>query len=72
MDLHNYWTVISGWGVAPESVGYTPETLAFPGARGMWNELRPHLGIRPEGQGFGMRDALLLGMQTIRQRELTA
>lgn len=40
------------------------------GWRWIWQEMRPHLGIRGETQGFGTRDALLLGMRTVQQREL--
>lgn len=40
------------------------------GARWIWSELRPRRGLRAETQNFGMRDAVLLGMQRIQQREL--
>ena len=42
------------------------------GVRWIWSELQPHMGIRSETQGFGLRDALLLGMRNIQQRELAA
>ena len=49
-----------------------PVYKTWNGARWIWSELRPHYGIRSEAQGFGLRDALLLGMQTMQSRELAA
>lgn len=45
---------------------------AWNGIRWVWQELRPHVGLRGEGAGFGMRDAMLLGMQKMQQRELAS
>lgn len=42
------------------------------GLKWVWSELRPHLGIKSETQGFGLRDAMLLGMQKIQARELAS
>lgn len=47
-------------------------TKVWNGVRWIWSELRPHTGIRSETQGFGMRDALLLGMQQVQARELAS
>jgi len=47
-------------------------TKVWNGVRWIWSELRPHTGIRSETQGFGLRDALLLGMQKVQQRELAS
>lgn len=47
-------------------------TKVWNGIRWIWSELRPHTGIRSETQGFGLRDALLYGMQQIQARELAS
>jgi len=49
-----------------------PRVKAWNGIRWVWSELRPHTGIRSETQGFGLRDAVLLGMQKIQARELAS
>lgn len=54
----------AGWDIVGAHAG------DWDGTRWLYNELRPHLGIRGEGQGFGLRDALVLGMQTNAQRAL--
>lgn len=45
---------------------------SWDGVRWIWSELRPRRGYRPETSNFGARDALLLGMQRIQQRELAS
>jgi hypothetical protein len=42
------------------------------GAKWFWRQLVPHRTIRGEQAGFGIRDALLLGMRTVQSRELSA
>lgn len=49
-----------------------PRVKTWTGLKWVWSELRPHTGIRSETQGFGMRDAMLLGMQSIQARELAS
>lgn len=49
-----------------------PRVKSWNGLRWVWSELRPHLGIKSETQGFGLRDAMLLGMRQIQQRELAS
>lgn len=49
-----------------------PRRKTWNGLRWIWSELGPHRGIRSETQGFGLRDALLLGMKRIQSRELAS
>lgn len=42
------------------------------GVKWIWRELGPRRTIRGEQGGFGIRDALLLGMRTVQSRELSA
>lgn len=53
-------------------IGGRPFEKFYNGVRWVWRELKPQMDIRSETEGFGLRDALLLGMQRMQMRGLQA
>lgn len=53
-------------------IGGRPFERIYNGVRWVWRELRPQMDMRAETESFGLRDALLLGMQRMQMRGLQA